>query len=215
MPLATLVTPPQHLVALVKSPGICYDTHMRIKLFLILSAFFSTSAFATAQLAEVKGSDLLASAATVTVSADSKKALVVVFLSAKCPCSNSHLQELKALKKDYPEFSFVAIHSNVDEGSDLSVPYFKKAELPFPILQDLNSELADRYQAAKTPHAFVIRPSGEVAYQGGVSSSKHFDEADRKYLREALEDIQNGRAVKTQKGRALGCVISRGEKNVW
>ncbi len=188
---------------------------MRIKLFLILSVWFSVSAYATPQLAELNGNDLFKPSSNVTVSAESKKAMVVVFLSAKCPCSDSHIQELKGLRRDFPEFSFVAVHSNIDEGSDLSVPYFKKANLPFPILQDQKSELANRYQAAKTPHAFVVRPNGEIAYQGGVSSSKHFDKADRKYLREAIDDIQNSRPVKTPKGRALGCVISRGEKNVW
>ncbi len=146
----------------------------------------------------------------------SKKGLVVVFLSAVCPCSNSHLVELKKLKSEFSDFDFVGIHSNTDEGKDLTSSYFKAANLPFPVIQDSGAKLADEFKALKTPHVFVVLKDGSTAYQGGVSSSRHFDDkADRKYLREALGDLSAGHKVTTPEGRTLGCVISRGEKHVW
>lgn len=187
---------------------------MRKYLACLIFFAFSSAVQAVPQMAEVRGRDLLKSS-KVAVSVENKKALVVVFLSAKCPCSNSHIDELKALANDYPDFSFVGVHANADEGPELSTPYFQKAGLPFPVIQDQNLELADRYRALKTPHAFVIKPDGKIAYQGGASSSNQFSSASRKYLREALEDIQNNRPVGTPEGRTLGCAISRGEKNVW
>lgn len=141
-----------------------------------------------------------------------KKGLVIVFLSAKCPCSNSHVTEIKELSKKYTEFSFVAVHSNSDENKDLSKPYFTKADFLFPVIEDKNTELADQFQAFKTPHAFVFLPSGELVYQGGVSNSRDCEKSDRKYLREALGDIQSGQSVKTTEGRTLGCSIFRGKK---
>jgi hypothetical protein len=152
----------------------------------------------------------------VAVSGSTKKGLVVVFLSAVCPCSNSHLVELKGLKNEFPDFEFVGVHSNADEGKDLTTSYFKTASLPFPVIQDTGAKLADQFKALKTPHVFVVLNDGTFAYQGGVSSSRHFDDkTDRKYLREALSDLSAGRKVKTAEGRTLGCVISRGEKHVW
>lgn len=152
----------------------------------------------------------------VQVGGATKKGLVVVFLSAICPCSNSHLVELKSLKKDYPDFDFIGVHSNTDENKELTSSYFKTANLPFPVVQDSGAKLADEFKALKTPHVFVILSDGKTAYQGGVSSSRHFDDkTDRKYLREALDDLSAGRKVKTPEGRTLGCVISRGGKNVW
>lgn len=152
----------------------------------------------------------------VEVGQATKKALVVVFLSAVCPCSNSHLAELKSLNTDFPDFDFVGVHSNTDESKELTLSYFKTANLPFPVVQDSKAKLADEFKALKTPHVFVILNDGKTAYRGGVSSSRHFDDkTDRKYLREALTDLAVGRAVKTPEGRTLGCVISRGGSHVW
>lgn len=151
----------------------------------------------------------------VTVKAQGKKAVVVAFLSAVCPCSDSHMQELSSLAKEYGDFEFIAVHSNVDEEEGPTKTYFTENKLPFPIVQDTGAKLADQFKALKTPHVFVVAPGGDILYQGGVSSSKDFARADRKYLREALSDLHAGKAVKTPEGRTLGCVISRGEKNVW
>lgn len=143
------------------------------------------------------------------------KGLVTVFLSAKCPCSNSHVVELKELSNQYKDFAFVAVHSNVDEAAPMTKEYFAKAELPFPIIQDDKAQLADSFKALKTPHAYITSHEGVLLYQGGVSNSKDCAKADRKFLREALEDLDAGKKVRTPEGRTLGCAISRGEKNVW
>lgn len=143
-----------------------------------------------------------------------RKGLVVLFLSAVCPCSNSHLPEIKNLAEKHPDFQFLAVHSNSDEGDDLASEYFRTAKLPFPVLRDPGSKLADEFKALKTPHAFLVLPNGSLAFQGGVSSSSKFDESvERKYLREALQDLSEGRSVRTPKARPLGCEISRGGKD--
>ena len=90
------------------------------------------------------------------------KGTVVVFLSAKCPCSDSHVPVLKKLAEEFKDFSFVAIHSNADEQIDSSKSYFETAKLPFPVLQDEKSKIADEYRAFKTPHVFVLSPEGKI-----------------------------------------------------
>jgi peroxiredoxin len=132
-----------------------------------------------------------------------QKGMVVVFLSAVCPCSNSHLTELKNLKEKFADFNFVGIHSNVDEGKELTVNYFKNANLPFPVIQDTKAKIANDFKAFKTPHAYIILKDGSIAYQGGVSDSHEFNSSKQKYLREALEDLSKGQKVKTPEGRTL------------
>ncbi len=184
-----------------------------------MTLFVPLSLSALPQIKSLTGQNLMTAekitAEKITVSAEGKKGLVVVFLSVKCPCSNSHVAEFKDLSVKFPEFSYVAIHSNTDEGKELSRPYFEKVAFSFPVIEDKNSELADLFHAIKTPHSFILRPDGNIAYQGGVSNSHDCSKSDRKYLREALEDIQTGKPVRTPEGRTLGCSISRGEKNVW
>lgn len=145
----------------------------------------------------------------------SKKAVVVIFLSAVCPCSNSHIQELTSLAKEYTDFEFIGIHSNVDESKEITVKYFEKAKLPFVVIQDNNAKIADEFKAYKTPHAFVIHPDGNIVYRGGVSDSHDFPSSKKRFLRDAIFDISQNNPVRTSEGRTLGCVISRGEKNVW
>lgn len=170
--------------------------------------------FSAGNLGIISGWDVLASH-SISRSAEGKKGMVVVFLSAKCPCSDSHVGEIKKLSEDYPDFSFVAVNSNQDESDEMVKKYFKSAEFSFPVLKDKKAELADRYSALKTPHSFVMDPQGKILYQGGVSSSRLFAKADHKYLREALADIHDGKPVSIPEGRTLGCAITRGEPNAW
>lgn len=171
--------------------------------------------FADVLKQEISGLSLLTEL-PVQIQANRKQGIVGLFLSAKCPCSDSHIKEVRKLFDEFgKDFAFVAIHSNSDEGPDLAKAYFAAAGFSFPVLADRDQKLANELRALKTPHAFVFGPKGELLYQGGVSNSAKFDNADRFFLRDALADLRGGKAVRTPVGRTLGCVISRGEKNVW
>lgn len=170
-------------------------------------AFILAAAFAgAAQPVSISGVDLQTGE---SAKINTEKGIVVAFLSARCPCSNSHIAELAALAKSYPEFQFIGVHSNHDEDLEPTRAYFRKVALPFPILQDNRAILADRFKALKTPHVFVYSGTGEKLYAGGVSDSHDFSQSGHKYLREALDDLSHGRAVRTSEGRTLGCVIQR------
>jgi hypothetical protein len=142
------------------------------------------------------------------VEAEAKSA-VVVFLSAKCPCSHDHTGELAELAKTYPQYKFFGVHSNADETAAETKAYFEKLNLPFPVVQDAGAAAANHFKALKTPHVFVLNSAGETVYQGGVSDSKDFERSDRKYLREALKDLHENKPVKTAAARSLGCAIKR------
>ena len=182
------------------------DIKGRMTLFSVF--FLSLLTLAAPQFAPVTGHDVVTGEDLARIETG-KKGTVVVFLSARCPCSNSHIDELKALAKDHPDYRFVGVHSNRDEDASTSHDYFKKAGLPFPVLQDEHAALADRFKALKTPHAFLFTESGERVYAGGVSDSHNFPDSKRKFLREALDDLSKGGSVRTSEGRTLGCIIQR------
>jgi peroxiredoxin len=143
-----------------------------------------------------------------TLALDAAKTYAVVFLSAGCPCSNSHVTELKNLVKDYPNVEMIGVHSNTDEDVKKAETYFAAHDLGFPVIQDKNNAIADQLGAFKTPHAFVIS-AGKIVYRGGVSDRQTFAPDAKKYLREALEDLKQNRPVKTATSRTLGCAIPR------
>jgi hypothetical protein len=179
---------------------------MKNKILIMLLGWFGVVGYCAASPV-VTGPDLRN---TKTAAVETgEKGTVVVFLSAECPCSNSHVGELRQLAQEHPEFHFVGVHSNGDEAESESRAYFTKVGLPFPAVQDADAKIADRFKAFKTPHAFVLRPDGEVVYRGGVTDSKDCVKSDRKYLREALDDVTHGRPVRTPETRTLGCAISR------
>jgi thioredoxin-related protein len=143
------------------------------------------------------------------------KGIVLVFLSARCPCSNSHMPLVSQLSQDFPEFQFVAVHSNSDENKAQAQEYFKSQNLSIPVLQDEKSVLANQYKASKTPHVFVLSPTGEILYKGGVTDSADAPSAENQYLRIALNEIKAGLKVSQSETRSLGCAISRGDQHVW
>lgn len=175
----------------------------------------STTAAASASASlEFSGFDLRQTGETnsiLNVSTKDSEHLVVLFLSAKCPCSMSHMDEIRNLAKDFPETKFLAINSNKDESREMGTAYFSKADLAFPVLRDDNLKYADLLKAVKTPHAFVLDKSGQIIFQGGVSDSAKFPNAKRKFLREALTEVKAKKSISQPVARALGCAIARSE----
>jgi len=172
-------------------------------LTLVFLAFCWSAAWAV----PISGLDLVTGKTTQV--RPGTKGTVAIFLSSKCPCSNSHMNVLKKLAQEFKDFNFVAIHSNADETAEQAGIYFKAAGLPFPVVQDESSHLADSLKALKTPHAYVFSLSGEILFKGGVTSSHEGDTGSKQYLREALEDIRAGREVRVKEARTLGCAIAR------
>lgn len=185
-------------------------------ILLFLFSFCGNSfAHAAKHSLNFQGSNLQTSELTQFALPKDSHGAVVIFLSAICPCSNSHLQELRELSKEFSNFAFIGIHSNSDESQEESTAYFKNNPLPFPVIRDQKSKIADDFKAVKTPHAYIVNASGEILFQGGVSDSSDFSYANKKYLRMALVELQNGNKVKVAKSRPLGCAISRGEGHDW
>lgn len=138
-----------------------------------------------------------------------EKGTVLVFLSSKCPCSASHEKALRKLFEEYKDFRFIGLHSNQDESLSDATAYFKEVALPFPVAQDVGAKLADAFAAFKTPHVFLISPTGDRLFSGGIDNSKDQDRASEHYLRNALAAVRAGRRPDPDRVRALGCVIQR------
>ncbi len=167
--------------------------------------------FANGIPVSVQGADVVAGIGASLSFKSATQATVVVFVSAKCPCSASHELALKSLHQEFSPkgFAFVGIHSNSDESPDLTRAHFTESAFPFPVIEDREAALANAFGALKTPHAFVISPAGEVLFQGGVDDSHVAAEAKIPHLKNAMISILGGRKPDPNRVRALGCVIKR------
>jgi len=175
---------------------------------LVFIVLFSAAAFSCSNKS-LNGVDLRTGKLFESDKNPAAKGKVVVFLSAKCPCSRSHESSLRELASEFSEFSFIGVHSNKDEDEGLSSLYFRESGLNFPIVQDKEARLANDFGAMKTPHAFIVGPKGECLFNGGVDDTKDSSKAQKFYLRQALIDIKSGKEPEQKSARTLGCTIMR------
>lgn len=135
------------------------------------------------------------------------KATVVVFLSSKCPCSNSHIGTIKDLKNKFSDVQFIGVHSNYNEDKKSAEEYFQQANLGFPIIYDDQTSIAKELGAVKTPHAFILDSKGKIIYNGSVTSSSNAVLAKENFLLIALNEIQAGKTPSEPNRKTLGCYI--------
>lgn len=147
----------------------------------------------------------------------SAKGAIVIFDCNTCPYSKAYNDRILALSKKYATtFPVVAINSNSPEVSpgdsfDEMVKYAKAKGYDFPYLFDETQEVARNYGATNTPHVYILKKDAgafKVAYIGAIdNNTKDAAAADKKYVEEAVEALASGKAVPTEKTKAIGCTI--------
>lgn len=176
----------------------------------VVLALVAGSSVAASLPSQLKGADLAQKTGAAALDLKGDRPTVVVFMSAKCPCSRSHEKMVQALARDYGEVRFVGVHSNADEAEGMARSYFTKAEWSFPIVNDPQSKIADAFGALKTPHVFIVAADGKtLLYQGGLTDSHQANRAEKTYLKVALDSIRAGKKPDPVETRTLGCYIKR------
>lgn len=147
----------------------------------------------------------------------SAKGAIIIFDCNTCPYSKAYNNRILDLAKKYEStFPVLAINSNSEEVSpgdsfDEMVKYAKSKGYTFPYLYDESQEVAKAYGATNTPHVYVLKKEGaafKVAYIGAIdNNTKDAAAADKKYVEEAVDALNSGKAVPTEKTKAIGCTI--------
>ena len=104
-----------------------------------------------------------------------QKKLVVSFWASWCtPCK----LELPLLKQFYeqhhrPDSRFDVVAVSIDEEMRPAKAYAAEAKLPFPVLLDSDSKVADAYQVDSIPTMILIAENGQVVW-GNVGFDRGF-----------------------------------------
>jgi hypothetical protein len=80
-------------------------------------------------------------------------------------------------------------------------------EFNFPYLKDEDQSVAKKYGALVTFHAFVLDNERRPRYRGRVDDSRDPSKVTSNDLRNALDDLLEGREVKTPETRPFACSI--------
>ncbi len=144
-----------------------------------------------------------------------KRAVVIVFVGTECPINNQYMARLAEFHKAYAEqgVQFLAINSNCLDTAEQIAAHAKQYAIPFPVLKDEGSRVADAFGAQRTPEAFVLDAGRTMRYQGRIDDQfgnlYKRPAPTRKDLAIALDEVLAGKAVSQPLTTVAGCFISR------
>ncbi len=143
-----------------------------------------------------------------------KKALVVIFSGNACPTAKATDPRIIAIQRDYARkgVQVVMINSNNSSISptDTMAGMMSRARdsgYNFPYLKDSGHKAARGFGAMTTPHAFILDGERRIRYRGRIDNARELSRVTVNDLREALDDLLSGRAVRNPDNTPLGCSI--------
>lgn len=155
---------------------------------------------------------------------------VVVFWSTTCPIMAGWEGTLSKIHADFADkgVDFVMINSNEGNGeiSDRqpqgeAKPYQKirdhlrQKQLPYRVLVDHDSVVAEKFGAKTTPDVFVFNKDAELVYRGLIDDDLRGDkgEAATHHLRDTLDALLLGKFLRPSETKPHGCGIKKPRKN--
>ena len=136
---------------------------------------------------------------------------VVTFVATQCPVSNSYNQRMSELYKDYSakNVKFIFVNANRSEPASEVREHATRVGFPFPVYNDPDNILADRFDAQVTPENFVIDSSGVIRYHGAIDDNMNESRVHTRTLRAALDALLAGKPLPSTETKAFGCTIKR------
>jgi peroxiredoxin Q/BCP len=139
-----------------------------------------------------------------------QKATAVLFLSTRCPCSNSYNGRVKEWAARYTArgVRFVGVYANQDESLSDIAAHAKANGFTFPVMKDDRALCADHFGAGVTPECFVLDARNTLRYAGRLDDSRDAAEVKSHDLPVALDAVLAG-GTPLAETRAFGCGIVR------
>jgi peroxiredoxin len=148
----------------------------------------------------------------VTLDPSAAKATVVVFTANGCPYALAWHDRIQQVARDYAgrDVTVIQVVSNDETGHpEDSVAAMRKrvenGEIAGPYLRDGDQEAVAAYGATATPEVFVLDRQGIVCYHGAPDANHDDPALNAQWVRDALDDILAGTAVRRPLTSPAGC----------
>lgn len=140
------------------------------------------------------------------------KAVVVVFSCNHCPVAQSYEERLIAFQKEYKDKGVTLVAINVNntpaDRLDKMKERAEKRGFNFTYLYDPSQEIARKFGATCTPHAFLLDGDRKIAYMGKIDDSPlDPTRVTKPYLRKAVDAVLAGKTPEIQETFQTGCGI--------
>lgn len=87
----------------------------------------------------------------------------------------------------------------------------ERSAAPTAVLLDSGQQVARAYGATATPHMYIVKPDGMLAYAGAIDDKPTARPADIKdaknFVDQALTELKAGKPVSNPATRAYGCAV--------
>lgn len=140
------------------------------------------------------------------------KATVLIWWSTSCPCVLRFQSRMHDLQKDYASRSVAvfAVASNADDSFEDIQKVVKERGFKLPMLYDSQGVLAKEIGVYTTPTAVLLDQTGEVKFVGWIDNERLPGVPGRiPYLQNALDQLLDGKVIKTPRAPVYGCRITR------
>ncbi|HVF85317.1 MAG TPA: redoxin domain-containing protein [Abditibacteriaceae bacterium] len=146
-----------------------------------------------------------------------RKATVLIFVANDCPISNSYAPQLNRVIKQFSARNvvFYLVYTDPELSPTAARTHLRQFGYRCSAVFDREHRLTKLVGATVTPEVAVLAPDGTRRYRGRIDDryvayGKRRVNVQSHDLRDALQAIVNGKAVKTPVTTAVGCFISRG-----
>ena len=142
------------------------------------------------------------------------KVVVLHFQSINCPWDVGYQPILNTTAAEFTgdEVVFVAINSNSTESVE-QIKRYATTQVDYLVLKDPQNQVADKYDAATTPHLYLIDAEGVLRYRGGVEkdppSPGKVGTSTRQYLVPVLKAMVGKCTLPATNTKPTGCGIKR------
>jgi peroxiredoxin len=146
-----------------------------------------------------------------------KNGVLVMFISNSCPFvikNEKRITEISKFAKKN-KIGVILLNSNEayrtgEDSYDEMKSFYTKNNLNCYYVLDKNSEVADAFDAKRTPECFLFDKSLKLVYHGAIDDNPSDETAvKRQHLKEAITEIESGNAVTVTESRSVGCQIKR------
>ncbi len=141
--------------------------------------------------------------------------IVFAFLDTDCPIARNYLSRLTDIYNRLRDrgVSIVGIYSNTRVNAWSMAVHALDSDIPFPVFQDVEHRLADRFSVKVTPEVVVVDANFQKQYQGPIDNQYkrggHLSAPTERYLEDALAALLTGRAIEINNRPASGCPLGR------
>jgi peroxiredoxin len=145
---------------------------------------------------------------------DGRSIVVLIFIANRCPTARVYTDRLKSIQNDYDSKGVQLIGINSDNQYFFSLESLPNMTLVaeersynFPYLKDADQSIAKKYGALVTLHAFVLDRCRRLQYRGRIDDSRDSKNVTSNDLRNALDDLIDGKQVRVPETRPFACSI--------